>query len=539
MIRRQWLFIVACLLLPLLAQAQQQPTSSLRRTMNLRVLELVERYERALRTSKRYPFSQRTFFGLYTDPNSLVYSDFIDYKPGQKISAQEYAERIASLQYPICSVANLTKGEYEFRDGKWYVTIMMDKQLSYFAINQSRLADPAQSIVYFSSEDYYKQPYKVLLNCCYDPETGRATIASIDGGMASQVPLIRDRFVVVQRNSAKDNKIRVEGVPGDSLQFNSSQQAFVACNAIKPWNDNVQIKADTIAVTTTFDHVKLHYKTTPFRAKVRFMTTLGSAFKVESPMNINSKKSAAYEFGVDFGYTFAVGKRTIMGVYTGLGMSLSSLKLGISSPISYSYKMTDSKGERYTRTYTLNSISEGVKYNDMVIPLYLQFDHKVHKKLYLNWSLGAKFYANGKVTVLPYTISGNVTVEYDGSGKIVDNQEDGAIGSISGEYDKFLQPGSYTRSAVDVSLLAGAGLSYNIYTGKTGSLLAFVKFGFEFGVGTTHEAMPGDYFSSHYGVYPMVYSHKLNANVATRSLMTSVSTRRQAGWVELGLTYKF
>lgn len=546
MVRKSWLFIIAYLLMPMFALAQQpqqaqqqiqlQPSSSLRRVMNLRVLELVERYERSLRTSKRYPFSQRTFFGLYTTPNSMVYSDFIDYKPGEKISATEYAERIASLQYPICSISNLTKGEYTLRDGKWYVTVMMDKEVSYFAINKSRMADPAQSIVYFSSSEYYKQPYKVLLNCCYDPESGKASIASIDGGISSPVPLIRDRFMVVQRSGPKDSRIKVYGTPGDSLHFNSSNQAFIARDALRPWSDNVEIKADTIAVTSTFDHVKLSYKKTPFRAKVRFMTTLGSAFNVKSDINIDKKKSSAYEVGVDIGYTFSLGKRTMMGIYTGLGISLSSLKLDVTTPISYSYRMTDSEGARYNRNYTINSISEGVKYNDIVIPLYVQFDHKVHKRIYVNWSLGAKFYVNGKVTVLPYTISGNVTAKYDGSNKVVEQQEDGAIGSISGEYDKFLQPGSYTRSAMDASFLAGVGMTYNIYKGK---LFASVKFGYEIGLGTTYDATSGEYFKGSYNLFPMVYSHKLNANVATKSFMTCVSYRRQAGWAELGLIYKF
>ncbi len=533
----RFLFAVLWVVIPMTIFAQQ-PTAAEKRRMNLRLLELVETYESSLRTSRSFPFSKfkRRFISLHSNKqDSLVYSDLMDFKPGTRMSVEEYAKQLEVRQHLMCAISNLKKGDYIQKDGKWHISLSLDKTVTYYVSNDSKVENPPKSMVYFSSLDYYKQPYKITLNCSYDPVSDTAKIESVDGTINSSVPMLQDGFYVVQRSGKKDARFKIEGAPGDSLSFNSDGQAFVARDAIKPWNEDVVLKVQTIADAQTFSHVKLDYTTTHWRAKLRFMTTLGSAFRVQSNEDIKSTKNNAIEVGVDLGYTIPMGGKTTMGLYTGLGLSSSTLQLNYGKPMEYNYRMSDADGVRYVRQYSISSVSEGVKYRDVVIPLYLGFDHKLYEKLYLNWQLGVKFYVNGAVKVNPYTIAGDVTAVY-GDGQTISEREYDAIGSISGTYNKFLYPGSYTRDAVDASLLGGLGMSYDIFKGR---LFAFLKFGYEVGLTTVHEGLASRFYDTNSRTYPIVYSGKINQNIATQSLINCVSFSRQAAWLELGLTYKF
>ena len=513
----------------------QSMTNAERHQVNLRMLELVEKYESALRTSRSFPFSKRNYVRLYTSPQDSVYSDLMDYNPGTYVKVEDLANELAQRSMLTCNVANLDKGVYMWRDGKWHISLYIDKTVSYSTVNPSRVAEPAKSIVQFKSDEYYQSPYRITLNCSYDPQTGRCSIESVEGNVASEMPHLSSRFMVVQRNGEKDKRIKVVGTPGDSLHFNRNEQAFVSHSAVKPWHDDVIILADTIATTRAFDHVKLNYKVLHWRAKVRFAMTLGSAFKVNSSSlkSLNfSSKSSSYEFGADVGYTTLVGKRTTLGVFTGLGMAFSSLSMETSAPFTYSYQLSDSKGVLYNRTYSINSMKEALKYNDVVIPIYLNFDHKLYKGLALEWSLGAKLYINGKVSVTPFTVDGNVVADYANGG----TGAAAALGSISGEYDRFLLPDTYTRSAVDMSLMGGLGFKYGFLSNR---LLVSAKFSYELGATQVHKSKGISMFDSEQQYYPVVYSARTKSNVATQSFMSAVSYNRQACWLEIGLTYKF
>lgn len=533
----RFLLVICCILVPMSVVAQQL-TPAQRYKMNLRLLELVETYESSLRTSRSFPFSKskRKFMSLYSNNKDLlVYSDIMDFRASDKISVTEYARQLEMRELLMSSLSNLSKGDYVFKDGKWHIALTMDKTMTYYVSNESRIPEMERSMVYFSSLDYYKQPYKITLHCSYDPATELARIESVDGGINTSVPMLSDGFLVVQRSDDKDSRFKIKGAPGDSLAFNSEGQAFVAKELIQSKHEDIVITADTIARAQTFSHVKLSYKTVHWRAKFRFATTLGSAFAVESNDALSNEKNSAMEIGVDFGYTFPLGKSSTIGLYSGLGLSMSTLNLKFSQPIEYGYRLSDAEGLRYNRQYTITSASEGIKYTDMVIPFYINLDHKLYDRLYLNWSVGAKFYVNSSIKINPYTIVGDVKAIYE-DGSVVSEREVDAIGSVSGVYDHFLYPGSFSRQPVDMSIIGGIGLSYSIYKGR---LLAFAKAGYEYGLAPILDASGSKYQDVAKKIYPMVYSGREKQNIATRSLLNCVSYKRQALWLEVGLTYKF
>ena len=528
--------IACCLVLSLGAVAQQKLTNAEKYKINLKMLELVDRYERALRTSKRVPFSKRTFMRLYSSPTDSVYSYLMDFDPGMQVKISDFANELAARSNFTCSISNVEKGSYDWRDGKWHIPITLEKSVNYSVVSDSRIKGIEKSEVPFSTAEYYNQPFKLTLHCYYDPQTGRCSIGSIDGAMESSVPHLPHRFLVVQRSGAKDRRFKIEGAQGDTLPFNKQGQAFVKHGEIKSWHDDVTVSADTIAVTRSFDHVKLVSKAAHWRAKARFAVALGSAFNVSGSRltNLDRKfKSSGYEFGVDFGYTAPLGRASTFGIFTGVGMSISSLSMECTSHLEYNYRAADAKGNVYQRYYTINRMSEAVKYNDLVIPLYFNFDHKLYKDLQLEWSLGAKVYINGAVSVTPFTVDGEVRAEY------ADPNVEGsapALGSISGTYERFLLPDSYSRSVADLSLVGGLGFRYNVYKKR---LFAFAKFSYEYGVTKVHKSDEASLYNAESRIHPIVYSARANANVAPKSFMSCVSYNRQACWLELGLTYKF
>ena len=175
-----------------------------------------------------------------------------------------------------------------------------------------------------------------------------------------------------------------------------------------------------------------------------------------------------------------------------------------------------------------------MSYQDLVFPAYLNFEHKLAKNLFLSWHLGAKIYLNGKTTVDPYTVKGEVTAVYN---KGVDTStEREALGSLDGSYNAFMYPSHYNRAQIDFSAVAGLNLMYNIYHRQ---IFVYADFSYEYGLAEVHSSENNKLFSNSERYYPIVYSARHGKNFATRSFMDCVSYTRRTMWVELGFMFKF
>lgn len=509
--------VLLCLFVPFMAAAQTLSNKE-RRHINMRLLNLVEQYESS---ASLYDDGARCMFlQLFDGEKTPVYSDMLDYAAGQRIGAAEYARVLGGKQNVSLHVMNVSHDDYVFEDGRWTTTVTFDKSIVYNDANG----------ILFSSPEYYKSNYSLSLKCVYDKDSDRCLIASIDGTMNSERQRLPEKYVVVNHTDDKVDKIMVEGSP---LEFNSFDQAFAPAGAIRAWNDDIRIKADTLAKADNYDFVNLKFRKTHWRAKIRFAYALGSVFKVSSPMKTDVCKSSGFEAGAELGYNIPLGRTTSMGIFFGAAYSSSKLELGLNN-VEYSYRTMDRTGRNYTRHYRFDSITEGVSYSDIAIPVYLNFDHKLVRNLYLSWNVGAKIYLNGKVKVQPYHLSGTVYGDYNGN--IVSSQPADALGDIDDDCNVFLYPDSYNRNTTDLSVLGGLSLSYNIFRG---SMFVFLKYSYEYGLTDVHKSDGNALFDADSNQYPMVYSAHRNANVATRSFMDCVSYKRQTMWLELGMMFKF
>lgn len=510
------LVIATLLSVPFVLDAQTL-TNRQKRDMNMKLLDLVEKYEMyAAVYDKATVYS---FIDLFASKDAEVYNDMLEFPASVPVSAEDYVKKLSERENVGVVVKNVSHGEYFYEGGAWHSIVTFGKSILYNDANG----------VLFSSEEFYGKDYSVSMDCVYDAARKRFVIASIDGEMVSDVAHLPQTFDVIERNTKNDDKLSVGGKP---LKFNSFGQAFTPSGAVRPWNDDVRIRKTVSASTGNYELMKLDFKYTRFRAKARFSCSAGPAFKVSSPVEFGENKSFGYEAGVDLGFAFPLGRKMTMSVFTGLAYSSGSLSLSVGG-YDYSYMTTSAGGHPYIRRYSIDRITEGVKYDDISVPLYLNFDHKLTADLLLSWNVGAKLYIHGKTSVVPHHVKASVSGDFSGGG--IASQED-ALGEIDKDFSAFLFPGSYGRNDFDMSLVAGLSLSYNVYNGL---VFAYVKVNYEYGISEMYSSDNKPFYVED-EVFPLVYTSSGGGqNVAVRSLWECISYRRQAFWPELGVMFKF
>jgi hypothetical protein len=252
--------------------------------------------------------------------------------------------------------------------------------------------------------------------------------------------------------------------------------------------------------------------------------------KFPAPFGEKSVKSMAWEVSVDFGYTAPLGKSTALGLFVGAGMSQSNLSFQLNN-MRYSCLVggvgSNSSQTNLRRQYTL-SASEDVAYTDVIVPLYISFEHRLAKDVSLVWHFGVKAYFNMDTKVSKYHITG--TIKQDDKVEMIDNT-----------YSSFVLQSSYSVASPftlpSISGVAGLGFSFNLYKRR---LFADVKAYYEYGLGEVHKSTGTPLLDERVGAYPLVPSGKTATNnVATKSFVDCVSYRRQALWVGTGITFKF
>lgn len=519
--KRVLLILLLFVVLPLTTIAQSLSNRA-RRTIYTDVINAIECYE--MSATVRDEGAKYNFLNLFRSPDTRIYCDLMDYySTDNKIEVLEYLDLLAKKSLVEVEIKNIVKGKPVLKNDGWHVQVSFFKTVNYIDENE----------VWFSSEQYYDNDYQVTIDFVYDENDRRCYIADIDGRMMSDKKHLPKDFVVLQYNSPKDYKLKLQDKK--QLVFNEFKQAYVMPADIRPWNDNIHIKYDTVAKSLNYNLMKLRYKATPWRAKLRFAYAVDGMYRLTENPNKVQHKSTAYEMGLDLGITFSMGRSTQVGLYSGaaiqnseISFSLNDMKYTLNG---YTYKPQtgvdfnwSDEGSGTTRYYEL-SATEGVKYTDLVIPLYLGFDHRLANVVTLNWNVGAKMYLNMSTKVTPYHLKGSVKV---------DNKEPDVIDS---DYQRFLFPSSYGVPQYSFSLAGSMGLSFNLYKRY---IYLNTKAGYEFGLGEVHSSSNSLLYDTQTGShYPLVYSESSEQDVATRSFMDCVSYSRRAIWVEMGLIFKF
>lgn len=512
---RAIIIVLMSLLLPYLSLGQSL-TNAERRRMNTRLLNAIETYEVC---ASMYDRDSKYVFMQLCDSSATIYSDLLDYAPGKILPAAEYIDVLHARQNVSAEIKNVSVDRPFWKDGMWHAIARFSKSLTYNDVNN----------VLFSSTEYYRSDYDLAVDFAYDQNTDLCRIVRIDGEMKTDVKPLPEHFIVIDKNTLNDERVWC----GTShLEFNSFDQAFCHDGMLRSWHDDVRIKADTLARTNVYDMLQLSYRKVHWRAKVHAGISMGSAFKISSPVEFSSSSSSAFEFGVDLGYAIPIGTSLNLGIYTGVAMSTSKISFELGD-IDYSYRTSDRSGVEYMRRYEIDKVTEHVEYSDLAVPVYLSFDHKLTRHLSLGWTLGAKFYFSSSLKTEPVHVEGRVYGDYNGS--IIESQTENSFGAFARDYDSFLYPETYGESST-MSITGGLSINYNVLKQN---IFVYARAYYEMGLTNVHESSENVYFDAVGRIYPLVYSGRLGTDIATRSFMDCVSFRRQIVWVEMGMMFKF
>lgn len=498
-----------------LANAQRLSNAETRE-MNAEILRVIETYESAapLYTED----AEYQFRSLFKDENAPVFCDIMGNRYFlNQIPASQYLEyALANSKSASATIKLVRKGTPVYDSGLWLTKVTFNKSFSYIDIND----------VLFSPDEYFDHvDFSIEVTIAYDSEkTGYIT--NISGSFDSDKRFPSGRYLVVKRNGDEDDVLSYQN---KKLKFNSFDQAFVEPGSLSSLDPDLRIFADTLGHGDRYSMVQYHYKTANLRVKARFSYAPFSAYKVEFNMqsNVGSSKSSAMEFGVDLGYAFRLGKKAKMSINAGVAMSKSNIFFSAEN-VSYSYLTSDASNGQlntYTRSYSIQSATEGLGFTDIVCPLYFEGEHRLSPVVSIIWDLGAKAYFNGKIDTdsEPYTVSGSV------SGKV-------GSSSLSGVYTQFMVPGTYNRTKTDITAFANLGADFNVFKN---TMYISLLFGYEMAFSPSYNPGRSAWYYSSENIYPFVYNANLNRDVAVASFINCVSYTRNAIWATLGFKFKF
>lgn len=531
MIRFHKLLIIVFILIPFVGSAQRL-SNRMRRVLNARALQVVEQYE----TAQHFYDAEAEFLfeDIFQSRDQYVFCDLVDYKSCQMLPISEYISAVKRRSGIIMEIRDLKRGTPFPRGGDWVLPISFTKSVRY--VDKNGLD--------FSSLSYYNSDYIITLELTYNAERDVCKVTDMSGRLEyPSVKPLPEHFLVVRKQSKKDLKLRYER--GEKLEF-KGDDAFVldTKRPIQTWNADARPKVTVINKQDAYDLISYKYKKTHMRVKMRGAMAVGDAFRVQRIEGTDiTAKSFGYEAGLDIGVAFFAGRSSQIGFYTGaawnnMGISLryydeSRLKMNYSLlQSSSSIPNYGEDGDRIERVYRIGEATEGLQFMDVSIPLYINFEHYLHKSVVLTWNLGGKMYFNMSAKYTPLTISGNYT-------------ESGKTTEFSTTFNHYLEPVVYNRRPYDFSLVGGIALNINLFKNY---IYFYGKFSYEYGweniekrslINELQQSGAEKFYDRDNKIYPVLYSGDRGEHIANKSMFRSVLFSRQTMWVEAGFMFKF
>lgn len=520
---RRFLFILILTFLPLCAMVDAQEISNKeRRAVNHKVLNLIEEYE--LNASLNGSDEIYSFLDLFKSQDSKVFCDLMGTKHYFKnITVREYV-RNASLAVRDLDVEirDVRRGEMTWDSGVWIIPVSFRKTISYVDENG----------VLFSAREFYEnEDYRITMNVVYDPADGSCSIGSIRGRLNSPKTFPEGNFYVLKKNdylSDRDKGLQEKMlVNGRPLQYNSFGQAIIpASSSFTVKDPDVVIDTNVLAATETYQLMNIGFDLIRGRFKARAAVAPLMAYNVKSKYSgTKATRSMAFEGGVDFGTTFVAGNAKL-GVYAGLGLSMSNVSLRRSGDFSINnvpYFDSD-KGYYINSAYSYTGIVEttSLAFKDIVIPVYLEAEHRVAERLVFTWNLGAKVYLPLSVNIGEYSIKG----QRDRDDNIVDKED---IKVRSG----FVNPTDVVLPDLTVSLMGNVGMDIEAVRKR---LFITLKVGYEHGLMNTIKTRSCQSTLDSRESPPILYHP--DGDYICHSPLAGLTLNRQAVWFDLGIKIK-
>lgn len=328
------------------------------------------------------------FLELFVSKDAPVFNDLMGIANGSELKASEYAQfQLDKIQSLEVKLANVRKERVYADNGVVRVELSADKSLSYF--NNCEL--------FFSTNDYYGTSYREVFTMVYNPNDSnrRCRIEKITGTIESS-RTFPEHFYVFNRTSERDDKLMYVNGAGQKipLKFNTYDQTFIEGRA---GTENFYYpNADTklIPIPDEDCHtLTMSYKPEKWRLKLHYDQPFGY-YSASKDVDSLSHKYSGMELGLDIGYNVYATKKFKLGIYSGLGISNSSMSMTLRK-INYAYDTygeADIDEDAYTRHYTGMTGNEKVKTSNIVIPLYLEGDIRLHDRVSAILQFGVRNY---------------------------------------------------------------------------------------------------------------------------------------------------
>lgn len=480
---------------------------------NIALLGVLDEYERTCSFSEAK--DQHDFLKLFSQENeSCIYNDLLGTDSFQSmVTPREYSGFVRKDGSFLIrsSISDVRKeSDITYSDGKLHRRISFTKYV--MIIDGSVYTEGEGGVLFDSSHAYASKPdFRLYMDLSYDIDEGECRIESIYAAEEKPAsPLDESRFSVVVSSNNKYEKDLVSH--GEKLRFNEFGQSIAYWNDVDVNNGDVKIVSTERAQGDHYNVLTVGFKPIRFRGKVYGNLTLGGAFNIESSYSGMESSSSAMNFGVDLGFEKAIAKKFRIGIYAGAGLSLG--KINLSAPnVSYTLNYVSP-----SRNYAF-SAKESLKITDIIVPVYLEGEIDLTKRLVLDIDLGVRFYLNWQTSLSPYEVEGII----GGS-------------TVKTEYRAFKDPADYTRNQYDLAVFGNVELDFAIIKN---SLYAYLSGGYEYGLKPVYDSVDRVYFKESDSIYPFYYSPFSNTDIPMRSLVGSVRYSRKAGWAALGIKIKF
>lgn len=468
------------------------------------------------------------FLNLFANKESMIYNDLLGVKTGNALSVEEYAKTLRQkLENKKIFIRNIRNEGVFYEEGKTLIRLSLDKEISYI---------DSCGTYYSSSEFYENNNYRLTLNLDYDSTKNECKIIGINGRIDSPKKLAANHFAF-QRTSNRDNSIRYKG---EMLKFNSYDQTLLDGDSDpKSLRKNFSYdNPDMGLIPQSGDcQVTMRYKMRRFRLRPYFAIGLGKAFSLDGDDILSNSKSSGMSFGLDFGMGVLSKRSFSMGVYTGVGLSMSSMDLSYVNK-DYSFESdADVDGDNYTRHYENLDLSQKIKINELNIPLYFDFDIKLAKSLSLYVNLGARFDLNMSHKIDVTEGSAYVYGMYPKYGNLRLDEHWGFNGFGTHQYNNadLLSSDLIDVNSFTICGLGGFGLRYNLHR-----IPLSIEAGMNIVMGLTKLVETSNVSTTNDNqiVYNTVSGRESTEHVHNLTEMLN-SIKRQQLRIHIGMIYKF
>lgn len=347
--------------------------------LNLKTLELLRNYESYSMLNDEE--AREYFPQLFADSDALIYNDLLGLSAATELTVDDYVKASErGLMSMDVVLKNIRKSNLRSDGDRMLVDITFDKQVQ--LINNCGLI----------LDGYYGKDYPYRATVAYDPSTDKAVFESLSVDDRNYQPHPGTDITYVEGDSTQLMQVRADGSP---LRF-SRRQAIVRRDAdFYCPDEDANMRVKRVGDNECY-HYEISFHPRRWRVMPHYDLSLGNPFSVDYQGASLGTSMSASDFGVDLAYMFPSKSRFKVGVALGLGYSMGKVDLSLDN-MSYSYDApadADMDGDTYVRHYTVNGLRQSATLNYLTVPLYIDMEFRVVRRVALFLDLGVKAYVN-------------------------------------------------------------------------------------------------------------------------------------------------